>query len=145
MTDQSPSPFLSNTLIGIFFAQAACNPTGSCLTFFEAGQWRTLSWQEAEQQVGIFAKRLLHLGVRPKDRVVQISENRYEWMILDLAIQAVGAVHIPINPQLTREQAQIQLTHCQPNHFARRRPRLDSSVARARDRTTKTFWGRLTR
>ena len=115
MTDQSPSPFLSNTLIGIFFAQAACNPTGSCLTFFEAGQWRTLSWQEAEQQVGIFAKRLLHLGVRPKDRVVQISENRYEWMILDLAIQAVGAVHIPINPQLTREQAQIQLTHCQPN------------------------------
>ncbi|MCH2179533.1 MAG: AMP-dependent synthetase/ligase [Mariniblastus sp.] len=115
MTNHSPSPFFSNTLIGIFFAQAASNPTGSCLTFFEAGQWRTLSWQEVEERVVIFAKRLLHLGIHPEDRVAQISENRYEWMILDLAIQAVGAVHIPINPQLTREQAQSQLAHCQPD------------------------------
>ena len=40
-------------------------------------------------------------GVEPGDRVAQVSENRYEWIITDLAMHLAGAVHVPIHVTLS--------------------------------------------
>ena len=47
-------------------------------------------------------------------RVVLISANRYEWIVVDLAIQFAGGIHVPMHPHLTGEQMAAQISHCQP-------------------------------
>ena len=54
---------------------------------------------------------LVELGVQPGDRVAQLSENRYEWIIADLAIQMAGAIHVPIHAPLTGLQIAWQVRH----------------------------------
>jgi long-chain acyl-CoA synthetase len=42
------------------------------------------------------AAALIRAGVRARDHVVLIAENRLEWPVSDLAIQSVGAITVPI-------------------------------------------------
>ncbi|HMC10829.1 MAG TPA: AMP-dependent synthetase/ligase, partial [Pirellulaceae bacterium] len=58
------------------------------------------------------ASAIVSLGVQPGDRVALVSENRYEWIITDLAIQLALAVHVPIQPTLAGPQIAWQLRHC---------------------------------
>ena len=115
MTSHSPNSIQSDTMIGVFLERIKMDPDGPGLVFFAAGRWQTLSWQAMADRVVRFSGQLINQGIQPGEFVVQVSENRYEWMLLDLAIQAVGAVHVPINPDLTRRQVQQQLAHCKPH------------------------------
>ena len=73
-----------------------------------------LTWSEVERDVRRAAVALVRLGVVPGDHVVQLSENRYEWIVADLAIQIAQAVHVPIHAPLTGEQISFQIAHCTP-------------------------------
>lgn len=55
------------------------------------------------------AKWLVEQGIESGDRVAQLSENRYEWLIADLAMHVAGAVHVPIHAPLTGQQAAFQI------------------------------------
>jgi long-chain acyl-CoA synthetase len=59
------------------------------------GQYRPLSWAEAESAVGRLARALVAFGIEPGDRVALVSENRPEWVIADLAILSAGAITVP--------------------------------------------------
>ena len=76
------------------------------------GQYRSISWYGVEDDAGWCMSALLANGVQPGDRVVQLSENRYEWIIFDLAIMSVGAVHVPLHAPLTAEQIAAQIADC---------------------------------
>lgn len=48
------------------------------------------------------AAGLLHLGVEKGDKIGLVSvENRPEWTIMDLAIQQIGAISIPVYPTIS--------------------------------------------
>ena len=73
--------------------------------FIAAGDdFRGITWDELAAAVRSLACRLRdELDVQRGDRVVQVSENRYEWIVLDLAIHLVGAVHVAVHATLTAE------------------------------------------
>lgn len=71
----------------------------------ENGQWRKYSTQEVKDIVDKLSAGLLALGVSAndmsvegRDKIAIISKNRPEWVFLDLAVQQIGAVLIPIYP-----------------------------------------------
>ena len=71
----------------------------------EAGQWRKYSTHEVKGIVDKLSAGLLAMGVSAGDRSVEgrdkiaiVSKNRPEWVFLDLAVQQIGAVLIPIYP-----------------------------------------------
>ena len=71
----------------------------------ENGQWRKYSTQEVKNIVDKLSAGLLALGVSSgdmtvegRDKIALISKNRPEWVFLDLAVQQIGAVLIPIYP-----------------------------------------------
>ena len=74
-------------------------------------QYQWLTWDEVSAAIVKAVAALVHLGVRPSDRVAQVSENRYEWIIADLAIQMAGAIHVPIHAPLTGVQIAWQIRH----------------------------------
>ncbi len=51
------------------------------------------------------ASGLIEAGVRPGDCVVLMGENSLEWIYCDFAIQAAGAITVPIYPNSTPEIA----------------------------------------
>ncbi len=61
----------------------------------EGEGWETWSWQRVEAATRVFAGRLQALGLVPGDRLVLISENRIEWILVHLATLACGGVFAP--------------------------------------------------
>jgi long-chain acyl-CoA synthetase len=76
-----------------------------------AGQFQWLTWGELAGDIAKTVAVLVELGVRPGDRVAHLSENRYEWVIADFAIQMAGAIHVPIHAPLTGVQIAWQVRH----------------------------------
>ena len=69
---------------------------------------------------------LTALGMEAGDRVAIISESRPEWLTVDLAILAGGAVTVPIYPTLSAAQVRYILDDSGATH----RGRLDAAAAR---------------
>ncbi len=61
----------------------------------EKGTFVTRTYGELYGDVLDFATALKAFGVKREDRVGIISDNRREWLISDLAIQALGAADVP--------------------------------------------------
>lgn len=72
----------------------------------------TYTWGELGEIVFRWTAALHELGVRPDDRVVQWSENRFEWIVCDLAIQNLRAIHVPLHNTVSGRQAIDQIRHC---------------------------------
>ena len=72
--------------------------------------WRT--WREVADDAAQLAAAIQAAGIAPGDRVAHVSENRYEWIITDLALHLAGAVHVPIHVTLSGEQIAEQIADC---------------------------------
>ncbi len=82
----------------------------------EGGIWKKYSTQEVKTIVDKFAAGLLHLKIGPndmsiehRDKIAVISNNRPEWMFLDLAVQQAGAVLVPIYPTINVSELEFVL------------------------------------
>ncbi len=82
------------------------------LLYKREGKYRHLTYHELAQKVKIFAKGLLRLGVKKKDRVALISENRPEWAITDLALIHIGAINVALFPTLPIRQVEYVVKDC---------------------------------
>ena len=85
-----------NSLPGMFFEQAKERNKRLFLSHKEDSNWsKKRTWRASADEVTSLAAGLKHLGVKPGERVVICSENRPEWVIMDLAIMAIGAIAVP--------------------------------------------------
>jgi long-chain acyl-CoA synthetase len=83
------------------------------LWVYSDGKYQPISWKVLAAEVWAARMSLADLGVGPEARVIQWSENRYEWVLIDLAIQMLDAVHIPLHSTLSAEQAAQQVAHAE--------------------------------
>src|SRR6266700_5788203 len=101
-----PERLDDRTTVGLFFRQAARLGDRTLVRHHDGAGWRGLSWSRFRDLTLRVAARLVREGVAPGDRVVIMSENRVEWLYCDLAIQAAGAVTVPIYPSTPAKMAQ---------------------------------------
>ena len=72
-------------------------------------QWRT--WAMLDQDVRRCAAWLLDQDIRPGDHVAQARPTSYAWVVADLAIQMVGAVHVALHDSIPIERRHMQVQH----------------------------------
>ncbi|MGV0646035.1 AMP-dependent synthetase/ligase [Mycolicibacterium sp. XJ879] len=75
------------------------------------GVWTDVTCKQAAEQVRSTALGLIARGVNPGDRVALLAATRYEWPIIDFAIQAVGALTVPIYETSSAEQVKFVLAN----------------------------------
>jgi long-chain acyl-CoA synthetase len=82
-------------------------PLDDMLAGKEGGQWKRYSTQQVADIVNDLSAGLLGLGVSPndmsvegRDKVAVLSKNRPEWLMLDLAVQQIGAILTPVYPTI---------------------------------------------
>ena len=85
----------ADNLVSLFLMRADEGGETPFLGRKVSGEWQTISWREAADQVCILAENLRGLGLGDGDRVMLVSENRPEWCIADLAIMAAGCITVP--------------------------------------------------
>lgn len=68
--------------------------------------YSSLTYHEFGEQVRLIAKALRALGIERGDRIALISESRPEWVAVDFAALALGAITVPMFPTLTQEQVE---------------------------------------
>src|SRR6476661_5322647 len=73
----------------------------------EGGRWRRYSTREVKDIVDRLSAGLIALGigcgdmtVEGRDKIAILSKNRPEWVFLDLAVQQIGAVLVPLYPTI---------------------------------------------
>jgi long-chain acyl-CoA synthetase len=67
-------------------------------------RWSPISSVELYGRVRALADVLRGWGVGKGDRIALLSENRWEWLVTDFAVLAIGGVDVPLYPTLTPEQ-----------------------------------------
>lgn len=79
----------------------------------ENGHWVKYSIRQYRETVDNISLGFLALGVKPGDAIAQISANRAEWNFVDMAIQQVGAIHVPIYPTISETDYHYILNHAE--------------------------------
>jgi long-chain acyl-CoA synthetase len=75
------------------------------------GEWKTYSTAESLEIIAALAWGLHSLGIRTGDRVANVTEsNRAEWVFIDGAVMGLGAIHLPIYPNIAAEEYEFILS-----------------------------------
>ena len=82
----------------MFFRQAARFGDRPLIHYLRDDAWQIETWADMQRDVLAVASGLVAAGVKPRDHVLLMSENSLEWLYCDLAIQAAGAITVPIYP-----------------------------------------------
>jgi long-chain acyl-CoA synthetase len=103
-----PEAIADRTTVGVFFRQAARYGDKPLVHYRHGGpDWQIETWADMRRHVLAVATGLITAGVKPRDSVLLISENRVEWIYCDFAIQAIGAITVPVYPSSPVEMAQV--------------------------------------
>lgn len=86
------------------------------LNFKKEGEWNSISTDNLIKVINQVSFGLLKSGIKKGDKVAIVSENRPEWVYIDLAAQQIGAVLVPLYPNIRVsdyeyifEQAQVKM------------------------------------
>ena len=75
------------------------------------GKWVEITYEEYWQQAQWIGLALKYFGVDTQDSVAIQSENRPEWFIADVAIQAIGAVSVGLYPTNPPSEVEYLIGH----------------------------------
>lgn len=81
------------------------------------GAYKTITWDEVKDDVTSVAAYMLDKKIEKGDRVAILSENRYEWAVVDLAIQMVGAINVSLYTTLPPNQCEYILKDSESKIF----------------------------
>jgi long-chain acyl-CoA synthetase len=95
-------------------------PLPDMLAAKENGQWRAYSTQEVKDTVDKISAGLLNMGIdcsdmtdAGRDKIAILCKNRPEWIMLDLAVQQIGAILTPVYPTINVNELEFVLNDAQ--------------------------------
>jgi long-chain acyl-CoA synthetase len=88
-------------LFDIPYYQMKNHPSINMFVTKVSGNWIGISTEDFIDQVNKVSRGLVAYGVQEGDNVAMASNNRYEWNILDIAIQQTGAIVVPLYPNIS--------------------------------------------
>ena len=80
-------------------------------------EYETISWDQVSDDAHALAAYLVKHGVEAGDRVAILSENRYEWVVVDLALQLIGGVNVSLYTSLPPRQCEYILRNSEAKIF----------------------------
>jgi long-chain acyl-CoA synthetase len=76
-------------------------PNASMFVTKMEGNWIPMSTDDFVTLANQISKGLVELGVSVGEKVAIVSPNRVEWNVMDIAIQQVGAIVVPVYPNIS--------------------------------------------
>ena len=99
------------TIARLWQEAARVERTGPAYLHEVDGEWREVSWPEADRAVRELANGLLALGVQKGDVFAILARTTLEWSLFDFALGLVGAVAAPIYASSSARDVQYLLAY----------------------------------
>ena len=77
----------------------------------EDGKFSPITYQEFYKKVEIFGTGLLSIGIEQFDHIGLVSDNRFEWIISDMAIIGLRAADVPCSGNSSPQDIYFKLNH----------------------------------
>jgi long-chain acyl-CoA synthetase len=88
----------------MFLHRIQATPDSDALYYPDAHEeWKTLRWKEVGERVRAIACGLRALGLAPEERASIISNTRYDWILIDIAIGCARGATTTIYPSTTTD------------------------------------------
>ena len=98
--------------------RVAATPDNEAIRYPDAQEnWVSLTWAQMRQVVWEVGAGLLAIGLQPEERVAIASNTRYEWVLLDLAINCAGGATTTVYPNTTGPEFAHIITHSESKYF----------------------------
>ena len=81
--------------------QLKAHPNKNMFVTKTNGNWVGVSTAEFLDEVMRISRGLISLGVEAGDMIGLVSSTRYEWNVMDIAIQQIGAIVVPFYPNIS--------------------------------------------
>ncbi len=94
-----------------------CPDSQNALSGKDNGIWVKYGIDELIEKSDNISYGLLKLGVEKGDKIASITFNRPEWNFLDMGIQQIGAIHIPIYPTISDSDYLYILRHAEVKYI----------------------------
>jgi len=91
----------ATTIFGRFEEVVGLYPKNAALGCKEDEHFKTISYSRLLEKINRLATGLKSIGIKQGDKVAIFSKNRPEWVKLDLALNKIGAVSVPIHTSLS--------------------------------------------
>ncbi len=128
---------LLRTLPGRLMLWAHDHPDDVALRVKDFGRWEEISWRGYYERVCAVALALREMGVQAGDHVAIHSDNRPEWLFVDLAVQGIGARSVGIYQTNPPSDVAYLLNHSRSVvHFAEDQEQVDKAVEIAAETPT---------
>ena len=116
MNDKTGPKELPKRLFDCLTFQLEYFPLPDMLAAKKKGEWKKYSTREVSEKVDQISASLLKMGfsggdgtIERKDKVGILSQNCPEWMMVDMAIQQIGAVSVPVYPNINNSELKFIL------------------------------------
>lgn len=101
----------------ILDVQLKNNPIENCMSEKKDGRWVNISTQEMSRTINQITTALLKLGVKPNEKIALISStNRTEWSVIDMGILQLGAITVPLYPNISSNDYEFILNHSESTY-----------------------------
>lgn len=78
------------------------SPRPDCLVSKRHGEWIKTSTEEFASKANAISRGFLNLGVKHGDKIaIATTTNRTEWNLLDIGLQQIGCVSVPVYPTIS--------------------------------------------
>ncbi|PRY89799.1 AMP-dependent synthetase/ligase [Mongoliibacter ruber] len=77
------------------------------------GKWKTYSSRDLKKIVDNLGLAFLASGIEKDEKVAIISNNRPEWNFVDLALQQIGAISVPMYPTISADDYKYIFEHAE--------------------------------
>ncbi|HEX9643115.1 MAG TPA: AMP-binding protein [Acidimicrobiia bacterium] len=115
LTEERPAAAAPELSIGSLPARlrqiASEHPQKIAMREKRFGIWRETTYAEYWESVQVVGMALRALGIEPGDTVAVHSENRPEWVVTEIAAQAVQAAAVGLYPTNPRSEVEYLLGH----------------------------------
>lgn len=81
------------------------------------GEWTKHSVAEYRQSATLVSYALMHLGVERGENVALISAGRPEWNYIDMGVQMMGGILVPIYPTISLSEYEYILNHAEVRYI----------------------------
>lgn len=79
--------------------------------------YETIPWDQVYEDAHTLAAYMIKHGIEAGDRVAILSENRYKWAVVDLAMQLIGAINVSLYTSLPPKQCEYILKDSEAKMF----------------------------
>ncbi len=86
----------------------------------ESGAWKAYGTAQVAETIGKLSAGLLRMGISGEERILEkmdkvaiVAKNRPEWIMLDLAVQRIGAILTPVYPTISVGELEFILNDAQ--------------------------------